>query len=403
MRELRRQVLLAAGAALASVGLPAVAAKRYDSGASDTEILIGQTLPYSGPLSMLGSLGKTASAWFDKVNAEGGINGRKVRLLSVDDGYSPPKTVEMTRKLVERDGVLLMFGAVGTASNMAVHKYLNSKKVPQLLIMTGSSHWNDPKGHPWTIAAMMSYPTEARMYARHMLATVAEPRIAILSQNDDFGRDYVNGFKAELGDRAARMIVAEATYEVSDPTVDSQMVTLAASDANVFFSVTNGKFTVQALRRAGDRGWKPQLYLPVGTTSIASILKPAGYDNAKGAITIANQKNPLDPQWRDDAGIREYYAFVKQWAPGQNPEDTINVSGYSMARVLTEVLRRCGDELTRENVMRQMQSLRGFSTPVMLPGVSLSTSADNYEIYDAIGLQRFDGASWVPFGEAIRR
>ncbi|MEZ5730436.1 MAG: ABC transporter substrate-binding protein, partial [Burkholderiaceae bacterium] len=396
----RRQLMLsvAAAATVASLPAPALATGKYDTGASDAEIVIGQSLPYSGPLSMLGSLGKTATAWFEKINSEGGINGRKVRLISLDDGYSPPKTVEATRRLVERDGVLLIFGTVGTASNMAIRRYLNAHKVPQMLIMTGSSHWNDPKGHPWTISAMMSYPSEARMYARHMLESVKEPRIAILSQNDDFGRDYLNGIKAELGDRAAKMIVAQATYEVTDPTVDSQMLSLKASGANVFFSITNGKFTVQALRRAGALGWKPQIYLPVGTTSIASILKPAGFDNAKGAITIANQKNPLDPQWRDDAGIKEYYAFMKQWAPRQNPEDTINVSSYSMARVLTEVLKRCGDDLTRANVMRQMQTLKGFRTPVMLPGVSLSTSATDYDIYDAIRLQRFDGASWVPFG-----
>ena len=381
----------------------AQAQKRYGPGVTDTEILVGQTMPYSGPISMLGTMGKVAGAYFEKVNAEGGVNGRRIKLLSLDDGYSPTKTVEQTRRLVEQDEVLLIFNNVGTPTNVAIHQYLNSRKVPQLLIMTGANRWNDPKRFPWTLGGMLSYEAEARMYTKHLLANVKEPRIAVLSQNDDFGRDFLKGLKGELGERAKTMIVAEATYETTDPTVDSQMIQLKASNANVFMNFSNGKFTVQSLRRSGELGWVPQVYLPVGSTSIASILRPAGVERALGAITISNTKNPLDPQWRDDPGMKDFQAFMKRYAPTLDAEDSLNISGYSMSMILVEVLRRCGDDLTRENVMRQMQSLKDFSTPVLLPGVTMTTGADDYELYGAIRLQRFDGKSWVPFGGPISR
>ena len=377
----------------------AFAQKRYDPGASDTEIRVGQTLPYSGPVSMLGTVGKASTAWFEKVNAEGGINGRKVRLISLDDGYSPVKTVEQTRRLVERDEVLLLFGSVGTATNQAVHRYLNGRKVPQLLILTGASRWNDPKNFPWTISGMFSYEAEARVYTRHLLANVKEPKIAILSQNDDFGRDFVRGVQSVLGDRAKAMIVAHATYEVTDPTVDSQMIELKSSGANAFMNFSNGKFTSQAIRKAGELGWTLRTYIPIGASSIASIQRPAGLERAAGAITIANQKNPLDPQWMDDPGMKEYLAFMQRWAPAQDPNDSLNVTGMFLAQLLTDVLRRCGEDLTRENVMRQMLSLKNYTSPLMLPGVLLTTGKDDYEIYGASRLQRFDGKSWVPFGE----
>lgn len=381
----------------------AQAQKKYGPGVTDTEILVGQTMPYSGPISMLGTMGKVASAYFDKVNAEGGINGRRLKLLSLDDGYSPTKTVEQTRRLVEQDEVLLIFNNVGTPTNVAIHQYLNTRKVPQLLIMTGANRWNDPKRFPWTLGGMLSYEAEARMYTKHLLANVKEPRIAVLSQNDDFGRDFLKGLKGELGERAKTMIVAEVTYETTDPTVDSQMIQLKTTNANVFMNFSNGKFTVQSLRRAGELGWNPQVYLPVGSTSIASILRPAGVERALGAITISNTKNPLDPQWRDDPGMKDYQAFMKRYAPGLDAEDSLNISGYSMSMILAEVLRRCGDDLTRENVMRQMLSLKNYSTPVLLPGVTMTTGADDYELYGAIKLQRFDGKSWVPFGGPISR
>lgn len=400
-RGLTRRALLLSAASIAAT--PAAAQKRYDPGASDTEIRIGQTMPYSGPLSMLGTIGKATAAYFEKVNAEGGINGRRLRLISLDDGYTPSKTVEGTRRLVEDDEVLLVFGTVGTATNLAIHRYLNTRKVPQLLILSGANRWNDPRQFPYTVSGMLSYQAEARMYARHMLATVKAPKIAVLHQNDDFGRDFVAGLKAQLGERARSLIVAEASYEVTDPTVDSQMVMLKSSGANVFFNFSNGKFTVQSLRRLGELGWAPQLYLPASATSIASILKPAGAERAVGAVTIASMKNPIDPQWRDDAGIQAYYGFMKRWAPALDPEDSLNVTAYSMSMMLAEVLRRCGNDLTRDSVMRQLLSLRDYSTPVMLPGVSVTTGPDDFEIYGAMRLQRFDGRSWVPFGEPMQR
>jgi branched-chain amino acid transport system substrate-binding protein len=380
---------------------PVQAQKRYDPGASDTEIRLGQTMPYSGPVSMLGTVGKSAQAYFDKLNSEGGINGRKVRLLSLDDGYNPVKTMEQTRRLVEGDEVLLMFGTVGTPTNQAVHRYLNAKKVPQLLILSGSNRWNDPKNFPWTLSGMFSYEAEARVYARHILANVKEPKIAILSQNDDFGRDFVRGLKAGLGASAKTAIVAEATYESTDPKVDSQILALKGSGANILMNFSNGKFASQAIRNAAEMGWKPQLYIPIGSSSIASILRPAGTENAQGAITIASSKNPLDPQWQDDAGMKEYIEFMKRWAPALDPNDSLNVTGITIAKILSDVLRRCGDELTRDNVMRQMLSLKDYSTPWMLPGVTLTTGKDDYELYAASRLTRFDGKSWIPFGEPV--
>jgi len=402
----RRHWLLAAlAAAPATFGLSAARAQnkpRYDPGASDQEIRIGQTMPYSGPLSMLGTMGKAAAAYFDKVNAEGGVNGRRLRLISLDDGYSPSRTIEQTRRLVEGDEVLLIFNNVGTATNLAIHRYLNDRKVPQLLIMSGANRWNDPKRFPWTMSGMLSYEAEARLYARHMLAHVREPRIAVLSQNDDFGRDFVKGMEGVLGERARALIVARATYESTDPTVESQLLQLKASGANVFFNFSNGKFTVQSIKRAGELGWSPQIYLPSGSSSIASILRPAGPERAVGAITVSSHKNPLDPQFQNDPALKDYFEFMKRHAPGLDAQDSLNVTAYSMSQVLVEVLQRCGNDLTRANVMRQMQGLKDYSTPVMLSGVSLTTGADDYEIYGSARLQRFDGKSWVPFGDPLK-
>ncbi|MCX7271908.1 MAG: ABC transporter substrate-binding protein [Burkholderiales bacterium] len=403
-RRFGQRLLGGAGALAAGLSARvAIAQKKYGPGASDTEIRIGQTMPYSGPLSMLGVLGRSANAYFEKLNADGGINGRRVKLLSLDDGYNPAKTVEQTRRLVENDEVLLIFQTIGTPTNTAIHRYLNTRKVPQLLIMSGANKWNDPRSNPWTLSGMASYNTEARLYTRHMLATVAEPRIAVLAQNDDFGRDYMSGLREILGERARTLIVAEASYEVTDPTIDSQVLQLKTSGANVFMNFANGKFTSQAIRRAGELGWKPQMYLPVGASSIAAILQPAGVERAIGAITLANQKNPMDPQWRDDAGMKDYFEFMKRWAPGLDANDSLNVSGYSSAMIMADILKRCGDDLTRENVMRQALAMNEFSTPVMLPGVGLSTSPTDHEIYGALRLQRFDGKSWVPFGNAMKR
>jgi len=379
----------------------AQAQKKYDPGASDTEIRIGQTLPYSGPVSMLGNVGKVSVAYLEMINAQGGIHGRKIKLISLDDGYSPVKTLEQTRKLVENEEVLFMFSSVGTATNQVVHKYLNQKKIPQLLILSGANKWNDPTNYPWTLSGMFSYEAEARVYVKHMLANVKEPKIAVLSQNDEFGRDFLKGLRAALGDKAASMIVAQASYESTDPTVDSQMIMLKASGANVLMSFSNGKFTSQSIRKAAELGWKPQLYIPLGSSSIASILQPAGLDNATGAVTIANQKNPLDPQWRDDPGMKEYKEFMKRWAPALDPNESLNLTGITLTRLMLDVLRKCGDDLTHENVLKQMLSLKDYNSNLMLPGVSITTGAQDYELYGSTRLQRFNGQSWVPFGDSF--
>ena len=382
---------------------PVAAQKQYGPGVTDSEIKIGQTMPYSGPVSMLGTLGRAAAAYFEKVNAEGGINGRKLKLLSLDDGYSPPRTVEQTRRLVEQDEVLLIFQTIGTPTNTAIHKYLNAKKVPQLLITTGASKWADPKNYPWTMSGMPSYGTEGRVYARHILKTMPNAKIALLVQNDDFGRDYVDGIRAGLGERAKVMIVAEATYEHTDATVDSQVLSLKASGADALFLLANGKFVSQAIRKSHELGWKPQIFLPLGSSSIASILKPAGVERAVGAITAAYGKNPSDPQWANDPGVKEYFEFMKKYQPGADPLDQLNSGGYSAARTLAHILKVCGDNLTRENVMRQALSLKDFTVPTFLPGIALNTSPTDYEPFQQLRLQRFDGTSWVPFGDVLTR
>jgi branched-chain amino acid transport system substrate-binding protein len=371
-------------------------------GVSDTEIRIGQTQPYSGPLSMLGStLGRTAQAYFEMVNASGGINGRKVTLISLDDAYSPPRTFEQTRRLVESDDVLLIFNTVGTNTNQTIHRYLNSRKVPHLLILTGANRWNDPKNFPWTVSGMFSYEAEARTYTRHMLASVQNPRIAILSQNDDSGRDFVRGVKQALGDRARQVIAGEATYEPTDPTIDSQMVALKASGANVLMNFAFGKFAVQSIQRARDIGWRPQMYIASGSSSIAAILRPAGLENSVGAMTIANVKNPLDPQWDNDQGMKDYFAFMARHAPLLDAKDALNVTAYSLSIVLAEVLRRSGNDLSRDNVMAQMRGLRGYVTPVLLPGIAITVAPDTHELYESMRLQRFDGQSWVPLPDVV--
>ena len=400
MKALLRCTLAAWCAALS---VEAGAQKQYGPGVTDTEILIGQTMPYAGPASVLGHLGRAAQAYFEKINASGGVNGRRIRLLSLDDAYTPPRTLEGTRRLVEQDNVLLIYQTVGTATNSAIHKYLNGKKVPQLLITTGASKWNDPKAHPWTLSGMPTYATEGRIYARHLLATRPDAKVAVLMQNDDFGRDYLDGFKAGLGDKAPKMIVATATYESMDPTVDSQVVSLKTSGADVFLNLSNAKFTVQSIRKSADLGWKPLLILPLGSSSIGSILKPAGAQNAVGAITVAYGKNPADPQWQDDAGMKAFLEFMKQYMPKADPHDQLYAGGYSSAQILVQILRQSGDNLTRENVMKQALSLRNFATETMLPGLSVNTSPQDYELFDRLVLQRFDGTSWVPFGQPVSR
>jgi branched-chain amino acid transport system substrate-binding protein len=365
------------------------------------EIRIGQTLPYSGPASGFGIIGRAQEAYFEKVNAEGGINGRKIKFISLDDAYSPPKTVEQTRKLVEQDEVLLMFGSLGTATNNAVHRYLNGKKVPQLFVLSGATKWADPKNAPWTMPGMATYQSEGVIYAKHILQTRPDAKIAILAQNDDFGRDYVAGFKRGLGDKAASMIVAEASYETSAPTISSQLATLKASGANVMFGVVLGKFTSQLIKGIAEINWKPDmLFVPTSASSI-SFLEPAGLDNAKGLISSSNQKDTLDAQWADDEGVKEYLAFMKQYLPSADLSNSNYAAGFQYATLMVKVLKACNGDFSRANIMKQAASLKEVSLPLLLPGITVSTDPEDYLPFQQLRLRRFDGRSWVAFGEIL--
>jgi len=396
--------LLVSAAAIVGLALNAPAAmaqKKYDQGASDTEIKIGNTMPYSGPASAYGTIGKAAAAYFKKVNDEGGINGRKINFISVDDGYSPPKTVEMARRLVEQDQVLLIWGPLGTPSNSAIQKYMNAKKVPQLFVYTGATKWNDPQHFPWTMGWQPNYQVEAQIYAKHILQTKPDAKIAVLYQNDDYGKDYLKGFEDGLGAKAATMIVKKASYETSDPTVDSQIVQLQASGANVFFNITTPKFAAMAIKKAYDIGWKPVQYLNNVSASIGSVLIPAGVEKSVGIISTEYLKDPLDPAWKDDKGMNEWRAFMAKYYPDGNLKDSGNVSGYGNAQTLVQVLKQCGDNLTHENVMKQAANLKNFELNVLLPGIKINTSPTDFAPIQAEQLARFDGKEWVRFGDII--
>jgi branched-chain amino acid transport system substrate-binding protein len=380
--------------------LPAAAQKKYDPGASDREIKIGNTNPYSGPASAYGTIGKSIAAYFKMVNEQGGINGRRINFISYDDSYSPPKTVEMARKLVEQDEVLFVFQTLGTPSNTAIHKYMNMKKVPQMHVATGATKWNDPKGSPWTMGWQPNYQAEAKIYAQHILKTKPGAKIAVLFQNDDYGKDYLKGFHDGLGDKKG-MIVKEVSYEVSDPTVDSQIVQLAASGADVFFNITTPKFAAQAIRKAYDIGWKPTQYLNNVSIGVGSVLTPAGLDKSVGLITTAYLKEPTDKQFENDPAIVQWRDFMKKHYPDGSLIDSLNVYGYSVAATIAQVLRQCGDNLTRENVMRQAASMKGFRPDTLLPGVAISTSADDFAPIESVQLQSFNGKQWVRFGEVM--
>jgi branched-chain amino acid transport system substrate-binding protein len=365
------------------------------------DIRIGQTLPYSGPLSGFGTIGRTQEAFFARVNAEGGINGRKVKFITLDDAYSPPKTVEQTRKLVEQEEVLMLFGSLGTATNSAVHRYLNGKKVPQLFLLSGATKWADPKNFPWTMPGMAAYESEGVVYAKYVLQAKPDARIAILSQNDDFGRDYVAGFKRALGPKFAGMIVAEASYETSAPTISSQLATLKASGANVLFAVVLGKFTSQAIKGVAELGWKPELFFVPTSASSISFLEPAGLENAVGLISSSNQKDTMDVQWADDAGVKEYFAFMKQYLPNADLNNSNYAAGYHYATLLMTVLRACKGDFSRDNILRQATSLREVKLPLLLPGMTVSTGPDDYLPFQQLQLRRFNGRSWVGFGEIL--
>jgi branched-chain amino acid transport system substrate-binding protein len=380
---------------------PALAQKKYDPGASDSEIRIGQTKPYSGPASAYSAGGKVHLGYFEKLNSEGGVNGRRIKLISLDDAFSPPKAVEQTRKLVEQDEVLLVFNSNGTAANSAVQKYLNARKVPQLFVSSGASKFSDPKNFHWTMGWLPTYYGEARIYAHYILQHHPNARIGVLYQNDDFGKDYLNGLHDELGSKAGSMIVAEASFELTDPTVDSQLVTLKASGADTFINIATAKFAAQAIRKAYDIGWKPLQFVSIVGSSVGQVMVPAGLDKGVGVITMGFVKDPTDPQWDNDPAMKAWIAFMKKYYPDGDRTDWYNVYAYAVAQTLVEVLKQCGDDLTRENVMKQAASLRNMELPLLLPGVRINTSPADYRVIRQAQLQRFDGKQWVRFGDLI--
>ncbi len=389
---------LALGAALPAA---ARADGKYDQGASDTEIRIGQTIAYSGPASSFGQVGKVQAAYFKMVNDDGGIRGRKINFVSYDDAYSPSKTVEQTRKLVEADGVLLTFMSVGTATQAAVQKYMNDRKIPQLFVASGATRFTDPKNFPWTMAFNPNYQSEAHVYAKYILANHPNAKIAILYQNDDFGKDYVIGLKEALGARAASMIVAEASYEAADPTADSQIVKLKHSGADLFFNVSAAKFAAQSIRKVAELDWKPVHLLNINATPVGQVMIPAGPENSKGIISVNYGKDPLDPQWADDAGMKRYKAFMATHLPGVDANSGLSTYGYGTAKFMVEVLKNCGDDLTRANVMKQATSIKNYVSDLALPGISISTSPDDYRVNKQFQMQRFTGERWQLFGEIM--
>jgi len=380
----------------------AIAQKKYDVGASDSEIKLGQTMPYSGPASALSNTGKAEIAYFAMINASGGVNGRKIKLISLDDGYSPPKAVEQTRKLVEVDKVLALFSPLGTASNSAIHKYVNANKIPHLFIASILMRWADPEHFPWTIPTIRPpFQLDSKVFADHVLRTRPNAKIGILYQNDDFGKDNLKGLKDGLGDKASTMIVAEKSYEVTDPTVDSQIVALEDAGADTFADFTGPKFGAQAIRRAYDIGWKPLHLIAFAASSIGAVLRPVGLEKAVGLISTTVTKDPTDPQWRDDPALKEYLAWAKRWYPEGDPEVWDNVLGYSSAQLMVDVLTRCGDELTRENLLRQATDIKDLQLPMMLPGIKINTGPKDYLPVKQVQLVRFDGERWVRFGEIV--
>jgi branched-chain amino acid transport system substrate-binding protein len=368
-------------------------------GVTATEIKIGNTNPYSGPASAYGTIGKVIAAYFKKVNEEGGINGRKINFITYDDGYTPPKTVEMVRRLVEQDQVAFVFQTLGTPTNSAIHKYMNQQKVPHLFVATGATKWGDPQHFPWTMGWQPTYQTEGKIYAQYILKNVPDAKIGILYQNDDYGKDYLKGLKDGLGDAAKKLIVLEQSYETTDPTIDSQIVNLKNSGANVFYNVTIPKFAVQAIKKAHDIGWKPLHLLNSVSQSVGVVLKPAGLDASKGLITVFSLKDPTDPQWKNDQGYKDWLAFMKKYYPDGNIEDTFNVYGYSVAQTMVHVLKQCGNDLSRANIMKQAASIKDLALPMLLPSIKINTGPNDFYPIEQEQLAKFDGERWALFGE----
>ncbi len=399
--QLRLGAFSAAVALLAATSSGALAQKKYDIGATDTEIKIGNIMPYSGPASAYGVIGKTEEAYFRKINAEGGINGRKINFISYDDAYSPPKTVEQARKLVESDEVLIVFNPLGTPPNSAIQKYMNTKKVPQLFVATGATKWNDPKEFPWTMGWQPNYQSESQIYAKYILKELPNAKIAILYQNDDYGKDYVKGLKDGLGAKAASMIVAEESYETTQPTIDSNIVKLKSTNADVFFNVTTPKFAAQAIKKIAEIEWKPLHFLNNVSASIGSVMKPAGFENSQNIISSAYLKDPTDPQWKDDAGMKAWNVFLDKYYPEANRADASVMYAYTVAQGLVYVLKNCGDNLTRENIMKQAASIKDLELGGLLPGVKVNTSATDFAPLSQLQLMKFKGETWDRFGEII--
>ena len=387
-------------AALVSSTTAAFSQKKYDEGASDTEIKIGHCCPYSGPASAYGVIGKAHQAFFKAVNEAGGINGRKINFITYDDGYSPPKTVEVVRQLVEQDKVLLLFQTLGTPTNTAIHKYVNQKKIPHLYISTGASKWGDPQHFPWTMGFQPDYRTEGAIYAKHAMANVKDAKFGILMQNDDFGKDYYDGFKQSLG-KDADKIVKLATYEVTDPTVDSQIIQLKDSGANVFLNITTPKFAAQAIRKSADIGWKPAHYLVNVSVSVGSVMKPAGLNNSEGILTAAYLKDPTDKQWDNADDMKQWRAWMAKNMPGESTTDANYIFAYSVASLMIETLKKCGDNLTRANIMKQAASFHNLTLPLVLPGITVNTSPTDYYPLQAVQLARFKGGTWDLFGDVM--
>jgi branched-chain amino acid transport system substrate-binding protein len=399
--QLRLGAFSAALAILALASSGVSAQKKYDIGATDTEIKIGNIMPYSGPASAYGVIGKTEEAYFRKVNAEGGIHGRKITFISYDDAYSPPKTVEQARKLVESDEVLFIFNSLGTPPNSAIQKYMNMKKVPQLFVATGATKWNDPKEFPWTMGWQPNYQSESRIYAKYILKNKPDARIAVLFQNDDYGKDYLKGLKDGLGAKAASMIVAEESYETTEPTIDSHIVKLKSTDADVFFNVTTPKFAAQAIKKNMEIGWKPLHFLNNVSASIGSVIQPAGVENAQGIISSAYLKDPTDPQWKNDAGMKAWNEFLDKYFPEANRADASVMYGYTVAQGLVHVLKACHDDLTREHIMKQAASIKKLELGGLLPGIKVSTSATDFAPISQLQLMKLKGDTWELFGEVI--
>ena len=399
--QLRLGAFSAALAILAASSGGALAQKKYDTGATDTEIKIGNIMPYSGPASAYGVIGKTEEAYFRKVNAEGGINGRKINFVTYDDGYSPPKTVEQARKLVESDEVLIVFNPLGTPPNSAIQKYMNAKKVPQLFVATGATKWNDPKEFPWTMGWQPNYQSETIIYAKYILKNKPDAKIAVLYQNDDYGKDYLKGLKDGLGAKAASMIVAEESYETTEPTIDSHIVKLKSTGADVFMNITTPKFAAQAIKKNAEIGWKPLHFLNNVSASVGSVIKPAGMENAQDIISSNYLKDPTDPQWKTDAGMIAWNEFLDKYYPEANRADASVMYGYTVTQGLVHVLKACGDNLTRENIMKQAAGIKDLELGGLLPGVKVNTSATDFAPISQLQLMKFKGDTWERFGEVL--